>query len=504
MKQRLFFLISMLVSFWTYAVIDDTIRYELSFANRDQHIFKVNIRFKSQHLGVMDFKIPQWTPGYYQTLDLEKNISEIAAKNQENQEIEIIKADKNTWRVPVEKGENITISYVVKADVLFIAKPYINNEFAFIRPSGIFLFSEERKNDDCTIRFSDNPWKKTATALPQKNGIFVAHNTQELLDSPILVGDISDLGHFTVRGKPHYFLGRDLDDFDTKNMMASLQKSVEQATEMMQDIPYNSYTFISIGKGNGGIEQTNSTAFTLNGELYAQEKGRQKLLNFLTHEYFHHFNIKRITPLELTLFNYSEKNRTNLLWVSEGLTVYYESILLNRAGIKTRSQMLEEWRNKIEVYENNEGKKYQTLAESSFYTWEDGPFGVKGKTISYYEKGPLIGMLLDLKIRHNTKNKKSLDDVMRTLYWRFYKEEKRGFTEKELKNICETLAQENLDDLFKYIYTLDAINYNHYFKLAGLEVFEENKDGKMQYSIRRAKNTSKLQNMIFNDLFREK
>lgn len=166
--------------------------------------------------------------------------------------------------------------------------------------------------------------------------------------------------------------------------------------------------------------------------------------------------------------------------------------------------MLEEWRNKIEVYENNEGKKYQTLAESSFYTWEDGPFGVKGKTISYYEKGPLIGMLFDLKIRHNTKNKKSLDDVMRTLYWRFYKEEKRGFTEKELKNICETLAQENLDDLFKYIYTLDAINYNHYFKLAGLEVFEENKDGKMQYSIRRAKNTSKLQNMIFNDLFREK
>lgn len=503
MLRKLIFFCTVFCACWSFASTD-TLRYEVRLKDRAQHLFKVNIHFKSQHTGVMDFKMAQWTPGYYQMLHFENNLSEISAKSEENPKLEIIKTDKNTWRLPVENGQNITLSYTIKADAFFIAKPFISEEFAFLRPTGVFLYSEERKNDACTVRLVENPWGNVATALPQKNGYFIAKNTEELLDSPILTGNIDKAGRFMVGGKPHYFFGRQIDDFDTQNMMQALQKAVEQATVMMQDIPYESYTFMSIGKGNGGIEQTNSTAFTLNGELYETEEGRQKLLNFLTHEYFHHFNIKRMTPFELMPLDYSEENRTNLLWVSEGLTVYYESILLNRGGIKNRGQMLQEWGNMITGYENNEGKKFQTLADSSRNTWEDGPFGVKGKTISYYQKGPLIGMLLDLKIRHNTQNKKSLDDVMRTLYWQFYKKENRGFTEKELKTVCENLAQENLDAIFKYIYTLDALDYSPYFKFAGLEVIETDNNGQKNFRLQKLKKTNTLQNLIFNDLFRGK
>ena len=176
--------------------------------------------------------------------------------------------------------------------------------------------------------------------FPQKkNNSYNAVNIDDLLDSPILIGNLNILDSFQVKGKNHYFSGRQLDDFNTKDFIISVKKIVETATDIMQDIPYDDYSFISIGKGNGGIEQTNSTELTFNGELYNTPQGKQKLLNFITHEYFHHFNVKRIRPVELGPFNYSGINRTNSLWGSEGLNVYYEGIIMNRAGLKSREQL---------------------------------------------------------------------------------------------------------------------------------------------------------------------
>lgn len=481
----------------------DTLRYSLDFGLAKEHLFQVTLQYKSSDNGTADFAMPNWTPGYYQMLRFSENVTSIQVTDAGNKEVEVLKIQDNVWRIPVNKNQVYQIRYQVLAKNRFIARPYIDEEYAFVRPTGIFIFPVQFANLPCTLTFSNNPWKDAGTSLRKMgNNRYIASDITELMDSPILVGNLDRLGSVMVKGKSHYFIGREFSDFDTHDMMQALQKTIDEATTMMRDIPYDAYTFISIGKGPGGIEQTNSTAFTFNGEDYATEQGRQRLLNFLTHEYFHHFNIKRISPIELTPLNYSEPNRTRLLWVSEGLSVYYEMILMNRAGCKSRNQMMEEWKNSIETYENNEGKKFQTLAQSSYQTWEYGPFGIAGKTISYYEKGPLIGMLLDFKIRHNTQNQKSLDDVMRMLYWKYYKEENRGFTEKEMKDICENIAGENLDDIFKYIYTLEPIDYNKYFSLAGLKVSQKSENGKFLYSIKRNKKTTPLQNLIFNDIFR--
>jgi predicted metalloprotease with PDZ domain len=257
--------------------------------------------------------------------------------------------------------------------------------------------------------------------------------------------------------------------------MNDLKGIITTATNLMGDIPYKHYTFLSIGpRGMGGIEQLNSTAISFSGESQKDTASRIRSFNFLAHEYFHHYNVKRIRPIELGPFDYDNGSRTNLLWVSEGLSVYYEYLIVKRAGISTEENVLNHFRNNIAAFEKGIGKQYQSLQQASYNTWSDGPFGRKddkeNKTISYYDKGPAVGMLFDFAIRHSTNNKKSLDDVMRALYQEYYQKKKRGFTEAEFRKVMEQIAGGPLDELFDYVYTTKELDYNKYLGYAGLTI----------------------------------
>jgi predicted metalloprotease with PDZ domain len=249
---------------------------------------------------------------------------------------------------------------------------------------------------------------------------------------------------------------------------------VEQSSQLIGDIPYKHYTFLAIGPGRGGIEHLNSTTISFEGESLSTEDGRLRMLSFIAHEYFHHYNVKRIRPIELGPFDYDKGSKTNSLWVSEGLTVYYESIVLNRAGLMSRERVLDAFKSSIVSFESQPGKLFQSLAQASAETWSDGPFGRTedefNKTISYYAKGPVVGLLLDFRIRQQTGNKKSLDDVMRALYYTYYKKENRGFTEEELKATIEKVAGKKMDDFFAYIYSTKKLDYKEYLSYAGLDI----------------------------------
>jgi len=264
------------------------------------------------------------------------------------------------------------------------------------------------------------------------------------------------------------------------SFMNDLKKIVETATTLIGDIPYTHYTFIGIGPGAGGIEHLNSTTVSFNGTNLNEPQSRLKTYFFLAHEYFHHYNVKRIRPIELGPFDYDNGSRTKMLWVSEGLSVYYEEMMVKRAGLCNEDELFNAFRSNILAYEGKPGRLYQSLTQASYETWSDGPFGRTGddlnKTISYYDKGPVVGMLLDFKIRHETKNKKSLDDVMRTLYKEFYQQKKRGFTEDEFRQVCERIAGTSLADVFDYVSTTKEVDYNKYLRYAGLDIDTASKD----------------------------
>ena len=280
--------------------------------------------------------------------------------------------------------------------------------------------------------------------------------------------------------------------------MNDLQKIVSTAAGIIGDIPYDHYTFLGLGPGGGGIEHLNSTSVSFTGSNLSNPKGKIGTYSFLAHEYFHHYNVKRIRPIELGPFDYDNGSKTRLLWISEGFTVYYEYIILRRAGLNTSEDVFHGLQENMKAYESKPGHLLQSVADASYYTWRDGPFGGGDSTISYYDKGPVLGAMLDLKIRHETKNKRSLDDVMRALYREYYQQKGRGFTEAEFKALAERIAGVSLEEFFVYVNTVKAPDYRKYFGYAGLDVAVE--DG--SFAISRRKVMNALQESILKDWLR--
>lgn len=441
------------------------------------HQFQVTFHCEGIKKDWLDFKIPVWMPGYYQLLDYAGNIAGFEAKDKNGAAFKWEKAANNSWRVYTNSNESVTISYNVIATRNFVANNYLDEERGFIAPTGLFLHVAGYINHPVTVTVTPHTgWNKIATGLEpvqKKTNSYWAPDFDVLYDSPILVGNLEELPSFSVRGIPHYFIGYKLGNFDKERFVTDLKKIVEAAVEMMGDIPFKHYTFIGIGPGRGGIEHLNSTAVSFSGDGL-DGPGRTGMLSFLAHEYFHHYNAKRIRPIELGPFDYDRGSRTNMLWVAEGITAYYDELLLRRAGLTTEEDLLKAYRSSLSAYENKPGHLFQSVTQASFDTWSDGPFGRTGddvnKTISYYDKGPILGLLLDFKIRHETKNKKSLDDVMRTLYKTFYQQKKRGYTETEFRNTCESIAGVSLAAFFDYVYTVKEIDYAKYFAYAGLDI----------------------------------
>jgi predicted metalloprotease with PDZ domain len=175
-------------------------------------------------------------------------------------------------------------------------------------------------------------------------------------------------------------------------------------------------------------------------------------------------------------FNYDTTNLTSMLWVSEGFTVYYEYLMVARAGLMQEKELLNGFTRDMVAYEGNPGHLFQSATESSLQTWSQGSFGGgRGgtglrKTISYYNKGAVLGLLLDFKIRHETKNAKSLDTVMRALYREYYQEKQRGWTDSEFQAVCEQVAGTALGEYFDYAATTKEIDYDKYLGYAGLQL----------------------------------
>ena len=455
-----------------------SLAYTVKMDNPEWHFFHVQLSCKGIKKEFIDFKMPAWTPGYYQKMDFAKNLEGLKATDETGKELKWEKTNDNTWRVSSNNSNTVNLSYEIKTVRPFVATAYLDETRAYILPAAVFLYIDKMIHQPVRVTVvPESKWKRVATgldSLPGKKFTYGAADFDILYDCPILVGDLEELTPFKVRGITHRFIGFKLGDFDRQRFILDLQKVVEAAVNIIGHIPYKNYTFIGIGPGPGGIEHLNNTTFGFNGNNFKSRDSYIRSLHFLAHEYFHHYNVKRIRPIELGPFDYDKGSRTKMLWLSEGLSVYYEYMAVRRARITTDAELLDAFRGNIMAFENKPGRLYQTLEQASYETWSDGPFGRTGdevnKTISYYDKGPAVGLLFDFKIRQVTNNKRSLDDVMRFLYKEYYQKKKRGFTEEELKNAFESVAGVSLAREFEYITTTKELDYPTYFNYAGLDI----------------------------------
>ena len=460
------------------------IKFVISMPDPAGHLYHVHLTWQGKSKPEMDFHMCAWTPGFYELLDFSSAVSNFTVRDINGIFVSWKKTDTNTWHVRNMRKQKLFIDYDIKAVVPFIGNVYLDENYGYMIPGGVLMYLKSELRHPLSLQIK--PFSKwpgyVATglnAVPGRKNTFYAANFDELYDSPVLMGKLEQLSPFYLNGIKHEFVAFNLGNFNRQDFINDLKKIAKSTIRIFGTIPFKHYTFLAIGMNNGGfggIEHLNSTSLMLGNKGLLSPGRKETFYEFLAHEYFHLFNAKRIRPIELGPFDYSKENKTDLLWVTEGFTDYYQYLIVHNAGLIDDDKVLEGYREHIINYENTPGHLYQNLVESSREIWT-----VRGapttrnndelnKTISVYDKGCALALMLDLKIRHQTQNHFSLDDVMRALYHDFYLVKKRGFTDSEFKRTCERIAGTNLSDLFEYATTVKPVDYPRYFAYAGLAI----------------------------------
>lgn len=460
--------------------VGPALHYSVSMDRPNLHYFHVVLRCEGLSGSASEFRMPAWTPGYYSIMNYAGCVINFQAADGLGKPLAWRKTDKSAWRITTGGAMTVTIEYDVYGFTHFIASNYLASDSAFIAPAGMFMYPAGWLKDQVTVEIKPaEGWTGVETGLepiPGMKNVFAAPDFDTLYDCPILIGKLEKFD-FQVKGLNYRVAAPDMTGIDKAKYAADLAKIVDAATSVVGETPYKHYTFLMIGPGGGGLEHLNSCALTYSPARFMDPAGYKGWLPFVTHEFFHCYNVKSIRPIALGPFDYDRENCTNMLWVSEGLTVYYEYIILNRAGLAGRDEALEELGGLINEYENSPGRRVQPATASSFDTWLNA-YGQSGEhaantTVSYYVSGPVLGLLLDLDIRHASKGKACLDDVMRSLYHEFYQAKKRGFTDEEFRATCERVAGTRLDEVFSYAEKIQDFDYAKYLGYAGLELAAE-------------------------------
>ncbi|MBP1669764.1 MAG: hypothetical protein H6Q21_2130, partial [Bacteroidetes bacterium] len=348
------------------------IHFVVSMENPRHHLYHVTMQCRGLQKDSLDFSMPAWSPGYYRIMDYSQNVLNFRAAGEKGNIVSWNKTDKNTWRVFTNTTDTLTVEYDVYAFTVSVADPYLDEGRGFISPTGIFLYIDGMIRHPVTLSIRPySGFKTISTGLDPVKDIpyaFYAPDFDVLYDCPVLLGNQETLT-FTVQGIPHTLAIEDPGKTDRKKLIRDLTTIVETASSVMGELPYRHYTFLMMKKGMGGLEHSNSMTVYYDPEGMADEKIYKGYLGFLAHEYFHLYNVKAIRPFSLGPFDYEKENDTRLLWISEGFTVYYEVLIMNRAGFLSRDECLVEFSRVMRNFENSPGHLYQSAEESGTNAW---------------------------------------------------------------------------------------------------------------------------------------
>jgi len=438
--------------------------------------------------------MPVWTPGSYLIREFERHVQDFAAADSAGQPLKWQKINKNTWRVSTNGTRNWHATYRVYANELSVRTSELNSGHAFWNNAALLMYFDGQLKAPSTIRvLAPDVWK-VATGLPavpgEKNK-FRAADFDVLYDSPFEVSNFKTIV-FGVKGVPHRIVIDGEGNYDPERVRRDVQKIVETEVEIMGgEVPYPNYTFILHLRTNagGGLEHQNSTAlgFPSFGFVDRNERSTsaspnpitstqttyRSFLSLVAHEFFHLWNVKRIRPDVLGPFDYTKENYTKLLWVAEGITDYYADVALLRAGLISDQDFLSAAARSFQQLQNTPGRFVQSAEESSFDTWvkfyRQDENSVNSQ-VSYYDKGAILGLLVDLEIRNKSNGTKSLDDVLRNLYQNFYKANK-NYAPEDFQKLAESMAGGSLDEFFsKYVRGREELDYDRGLAAAGLKL----------------------------------
>ncbi|MCY7337745.1 MAG: M61 family metallopeptidase [Chamaesiphon sp.] len=450
--------------------------YEIAMSQPQTHLFEVKLTVSNWDSDLLDVKMPVWTPGSYLVREYAKQLQDFAAVGSEGKKLTAIKIAKNHWQIQTDNSTEITISYRMFANELTVRTNHLDATHGYFNPAALCFYvpGYESSPIEITIIPPHSDWRITTPLPEMSNKTFLADNLDTLIDSPFEIGS-GQVYDFTVLDKPHQLVVWGEGNLDPQIAIADIKKIVEVEANIFGGLPYEKYIFLlhlSPG-GGGGLEHKNCCSLLYPRFNFQGAEKHNRFMQLVAHEFFHLWNIKRIRPAALEKFDYEGENYTPSLWFSEGTTSYYDLIIPRRAGIYDDKEFLAELSKEITRFVTTPGRLVQPLSESSFDAWIKlyrPDANSSNSQMSYYLKGEMVTLLLDLLIRDRTQGTKSFDDVLVTMWEQFGKAE-IGFTETQLKNIIESIAGEDLTEFYdRYIHGVEELPFNEYLAPFGIEL----------------------------------
>jgi len=474
------------------AAAADPIRYRILASRPEAHLFRVELTVRHPDTQGQRFSLPAWIPGSYMIREFARNVVSIDARSGESS-VALEKIDKHTWQAAPCDGP-LRLTYDVYAWDLSVRGAHLDTTHGFFNGTSVFLRVEGQDASPCVVDIARPQWSayrnwRVATSLPLAGakrhgfGTYRAESYDELIDHPVEMGTFS-LVTFRARGVPHDVAITGRHDADLPRIARDLQRICERQIDFFGGkAPMQRYVFLvmAVGEGYGGLEHRASTALMCSRWDLPQpnfDEQSERYITFLglaSHEYFHTWNVKRIKPAAFTPYDLARENYTRLLWAFEGITSYYDDLMLVRCGLVSVEQYLKGLARTMTAVRRGSGRLKQTVVESSFDAWvkyyrqdENAPNAI----VSYYAKGSLVALALDLTVRKATRNRKSLDDIMRAL-WAEYGTSGRGVGETELERLAERVSGVPLKRFFdRTLRTTQDIDWTSLLRHVGIELRE--------------------------------
>lgn len=459
---------------WCPAAFAAPTHYTVSMPHPETHYFEVHVRVEDVKVSQLRLVMPVWTPGSYLVREYARHVQDFSASAGRTPLV-WQKVNKNTWQVETGVASVVEVKYRVYANELGVRSSDLDAEHGYFNGATLFMYPEGRIREPYKLTVLPQGEWQVATGLDpvvaEKNTFF-APDYDVLIDSPVEMGKFESL-EFAVRGIPHQIAVHGPAKFDRGRMVGDIRRIVEKQAELFGEIPYNRYLFIVHAgiSGGGGLEHLNSTSLQTARLSFRKEKDWESFLDLVSHEFFHLWNVKRIRPAALGPFDYTQENYTRALWISEGITDYYGTLVLARAGLITPKRYLKLLSTTIQGYRATPGRLVQSASESSFDAWIKHyrpDENSRNSSISYYDKGNLLGLMLDLEIRQRTGGARNLDDVMRGLN-DHYAKKGIGFPEADFRKVAEQAAGGSLENFFRdYVDGVKELPLEQYLAKAGL------------------------------------
>jgi len=461
--------------------MSDTVRYTIGWENPASQLYSIAVTAPARGEPLV-FSLPAWRPGRYIVQNYAANVQNVRATDERGNPLPAEWVDLDSWRVDPGAARSVTLAYEYYARTFDAGSSTLTPTVAYFNPVNLLAWVEGRIDRPVTLDLEAPADWTVATQLERRSGgsghAFSAPTYHRLADSPTIAAPDLAIWDFDVDGAAYHLVFRsvqgelDLGEYTREGILADLTRLSAETAAIIGVTPFDEYwhlfQLVPYPFGHA-VEHESSASYVVQDAVFRSPAGYEGFLSIIAHELFHAWNVKRVRPAALWPYDYSTPQLSRLHWVTEGVTSYYEGVILSRAGLMGEDRFWQALQSDIRNLQNSPGRMVTSAELSSLTSWHSGyGDGNPNQAISFYLKGSILGLFLDLTIRDATDGARGLDDVMRLLWERYYAQG-RGYPEDGFQTAAEEVAGISLDDFFaRYVAGTDELPYDEILSVVGV------------------------------------